>query len=49
VETQLKKREVFNYKDLPRVETNFIRGGFCLVAAEGMAQKAAKGLRLLKK
>ena len=43
------KREVSNYKDLPRVETNFIRGGFCLVAAEGLAQKAPKGLRLLKK
>jgi len=43
------KREVSNYKDLPRVETDFIRGGFCLVAAEGMAQKASKGLRLLKK
>ena len=43
------KREVSNFKDLPRVETNFIRGGFCLIAAEGLAQKAAKGLRLLKK
>ncbi|MBT4165838.1 DNA polymerase II large subunit [archaeon] len=43
------KREVSNYKDLPRVDSNFIRGGFCLVAAEGLAQKAKKGLRLLKK
>jgi DNA polymerase II large subunit len=43
------KREVSNFKDLPRVETDFIRGGLCLVAAEGMAQKAPKGLRLLKK
>jgi len=42
-------REVSNYKDLKRIETNFIRGGFCLVAAEGLAQKAKKGLRLLKK
>jgi DNA polymerase II large subunit len=42
-------REVSNYKDLNRVDTNFIRGGFCLVSAEGMAQKAPKGLRLLKK
>src|SRR3989344_2277824 len=41
-------REVSNYKDLPRVETNFIRGGFCLVLGEGMAQKAKKGLRILK-
>lgn len=42
-------REVSNFKDLPRVETNFIRGGLCLIMGEGMAQKAAKGLRLLKK
>jgi len=42
------KREVSNYKDLPRVETDFIRGGFCLIIGEGVAQKAAKGLRILK-
>ncbi|PIY60556.1 DNA polymerase II large subunit, partial [Candidatus Woesearchaeota archaeon CG_4_10_14_0_8_um_filter_47_5] len=35
-------REVSNYKDLPRVETNAIRGGVCLVLAEGLAQKAPK-------
>src|SRR3989338_1502804 len=34
--------EVSNYKDLPRVETNRIRGGICLVIAEGLAQKAPK-------
>ena len=39
-------REVLNYKDLPRVETNFIRGGMCLIFSEGLAQKAQKGLRL---
>ncbi|MBR9703936.1 DNA polymerase II large subunit [Candidatus Pacearchaeota archaeon] len=42
------KREVSNYKDLSRIETNFIRGGFCLVFGEGLAQKAKKGLRMLK-
>ncbi len=42
------QREVYNYKDLPRVETNFIRGGMCLIFSEGLAQKAAKGYRLLK-
>ncbi|MBD3252842.1 DNA polymerase II large subunit [Candidatus Pacearchaeota archaeon] len=42
------KKEVSNYKDLPRVETDFIRGGFCLILGEGLAQKAKKGLRLLK-
>lgn len=42
------KREVSNYKNLDRVETNFIRGGMCLIFSEGLAQKAKKGLRLLK-
>ncbi|MEM0465095.1 MAG: DNA polymerase II large subunit [Candidatus Pacearchaeota archaeon] len=42
------KKEVSNFKDLPRIETNFIRGGFCLVIGEGICQKAKKGLRLLK-
>ncbi len=40
--------EVSNYKDLPRVDTNQIRGGMCLCFSEGLAQKAPKGLRLLK-
>ena len=35
-------KEVYNYKDLPRIETNFIRSGFCLVLGEGIAQKAPK-------
>ncbi|MEM3074353.1 MAG: DNA polymerase II large subunit [Candidatus Pacearchaeota archaeon] len=39
--------EVSNYKDLPRVDTNFVRGGFCLVYGEGLAQKAKKALRIL--
>jgi len=43
------KREVSNYKNLERVESDFIRGGFCLIMGEGMAQKAPKGIRLLKK
>jgi len=42
------QREVSNYKDLPRVDTNQIRGGMCLAFSEGLAQKAKKGLRLLK-
>ncbi|MBU0976820.1 MAG: DNA polymerase II large subunit [Nanoarchaeota archaeon] len=42
------KREVSNYKDLDRIETNFIRGGMCLIFSEGLAQKAQKGVRLLK-
>ncbi|MBR9677695.1 MAG: DNA polymerase II large subunit [Nanoarchaeota archaeon] len=36
------KFEVSKDKDLPRVETNMIRGGMCLVIAEGIAQKAKK-------
>ncbi|MEK6928003.1 MAG: DNA polymerase II large subunit [Nanoarchaeota archaeon] len=42
-------REVYNYKDLPRVETNFIRSGYCLVMGEGIAQKAPKILRRVLK
>ena len=42
------KREVSNYKNLERVESDFIRGGFCLTLGEGLAQKAAKGLRILR-
>ncbi len=41
--------EVSNYKDLERIETNRIRGGICLVLAEGMAQKAPKVNKQLKK
>ncbi|MDP2908386.1 MAG: hypothetical protein Q8N77_01130 [Nanoarchaeota archaeon] len=36
------KYEVSNYKDLPRIETNIIRNGVCLVIAECLAQKAQK-------
>ncbi len=39
--------EVSNYKNLDRVETNFVRGGMCLIFSEALAQKAAKGFRLL--
>lgn len=42
------QREVSNFKDLPRVNTNAIRGGLCLIFAEGLAQKAQKAQRLLK-
>lgn len=42
-------REVYNYKDLPRIETNFIRSGFCLVLGEGLAQKAPKILGRITK
>jgi len=42
-------KEVYNYKDLPRVETNFLRSGFCLVLGEGMAQKAPKILKRIDK
>ena len=36
------KIEVSNYKNLERIDTNFIRSGFCLVIGEGIAQKAKK-------
>lgn len=40
--------EVSVYKDLTRVETNRIRGGMCLVVAEGIAQKASRVLKYTK-
>jgi len=43
------EREVYNYKDLERVGTNFIRGGFCLALNEGLAQKAPKILKRVKR
>jgi DNA polymerase II large subunit len=43
------KFDVSNYKDLERIETNRIRGGFCLVLAEGVAQKAPKLFKQLDK
>jgi len=36
------KLEVSSNKDLERVQTNRIRGGVCLVLAEGLSQKAPK-------
>lgn len=36
------KLEVSNYKDLPRMNTNRIRGGMCLVLGECLIQKATK-------
>lgn len=41
--------EVSNYKDLPRIETNKIRGGVALVLAEGLCQKSAKLWKRLSK
>ena len=40
-------KEVYNYKDLPRIETNFIRNGVALILGEGLAQKAHKILKIL--
>lgn len=42
------KLEVSNYRDLPRVGTNRIRGGMCLTFSEGLAQKAGKALGRLR-
>ncbi|RLG13718.1 MAG: DNA polymerase II large subunit [Candidatus Nanohalarchaeota archaeon] len=41
--------DVSNYKDLPRVETNKIRGGMCLVFLDGIPLKAEKVLKRIKK
>jgi DNA polymerase II large subunit len=34
--------EISGFRDLPRMETNRVRGGACLVVAEGLALKAKK-------
>ena len=36
------RMEISGYRDLPRIETNQVRGGACLVISEGMCLKAAK-------
>ena len=36
------KTEISGFRDLPRIETNQVRGGACLVIAEGLCLKAAK-------
>jgi len=41
--------EVTGYRDLPRVDTNRLRGGACLVVAEGLCLKAPKILKHVKK
>lgn len=43
------EKEVSNYMDLPRIETNRLRNGFCLVIAEAVSQKAPKLLKALNK
>ena len=41
--------EISGYRDLPRIETNKVRGGACLVIAEGLCQKAPKLEKHVKK
>ncbi|MCI4363952.1 MAG: DNA polymerase II large subunit, partial [Thermoplasmata archaeon] len=41
--------EVSGFRDLPRVGTNGIRGGACLVIAEGLCQKSAKLRKIVDK
>jgi DNA polymerase II large subunit len=43
------KVEVFGYRDLPRIETNRLRGGAVLVLAEGVLQKAPKISKFVEK
>ncbi|RLF29864.1 MAG: DNA polymerase II large subunit [Thermoplasmata archaeon] len=43
------EEEVTGYRDLPRVETNRLRGGACLVIAEGLCLKAPKIYKHVKK
>src|SRR5256884_1016379 len=41
--------EISGFRDLPRIETNRIRGGACLVIADGMCLKAPKIQKHVKK
>lgn len=41
--------DVSNYKDIERIGTNKIRGGMCLVLAEGLSQKSPKLWKRLEK
>jgi len=41
--------EVTGYRDLPRIPTNRLRGGACLVIAEGLCLKAPKIIKHVKK
>ncbi len=43
------KREVLIHKDLPRAGTPLIRGGMCLVLAEGLCQKGKKIVKQIHK
>ncbi|MHB1262260.1 MAG: DNA polymerase II large subunit [Thermoplasmatota archaeon] len=43
------QEEVTGNRDLPRVETNQLRGGACLVLAEGLVLKAPKVLKHVEK
>lgn len=43
------KEEVTGYRDLPRVESNRLRGGACLVIAEGLCLKAPKLMKHVSK
>lgn len=42
------KIEVSNHKNLERIETNYLRSGFCLTFGEGIAQKANKIARYIR-
>ncbi|MCD6383426.1 MAG: DNA polymerase II large subunit [Thermoplasmata archaeon] len=42
------KEEVQGHRDLPRVPTNKVRSGVCLVIAEGLLQKSAKLLKITR-
>ncbi len=42
-------QEVSAYRDIPRIETNFVRGGPCLVLNDGVLLKSKKILRVIEK
>jgi DNA polymerase II large subunit len=42
-------RQITGFRNLPRIKTDFVRGGVCLVIAEGMCLKAPKLEKHVKK
>ena len=46
--TPSEEREVSNYKNLPRISTNQLRNGVCLVLCEALCQKSHKLFKILK-
>ena len=43
------REEVSAFRDLPRIKTNMVRGGACLVLNDGILSKKSKLKQIIKK